>query len=277
MEKSKKTKGDTLDWAKEASGILPNECCSRCGSTDNIERHHLNGVHIPYGVSTNTAFNKEEDVEILCRKCHQKLHNELGTWKRENWGVNEIATGAALMLRGLSKKFRGLDLEDENLQGTPHRIARAWIELFAGLDENADDVLGTSFPSDGYNEMVILKDIEFQSMCSHHFLPFLGKAHVAYIPEDGGRVVGVSKLARVVDIYARRPQIQERMTRQIADAIEKHLKPKGLGVVIEAQHMCTAIRGVRKQSSVMTTSAMRGVFLDPTKQAREEFLTLIRR
>lgn len=165
----------------------------------------------------------------------------------------------------------GEDPEREGIQKTPQRVARMYAEVFAGLYQDPDEVFQTSF-AEKYNEMVLLKDIPMHSMCEHHMLPFTGLAHVAYIPE--GRVAGLSKLARVVDHFARRPQVQERLTEQIADFIQSRLETKGVAVVIEATHSCMTIRGVKKPGSRMVTSAMRGIFLsDP--RSRHEVLSLI--
>lgn len=165
----------------------------------------------------------------------------------------------------------GEDPEREGLRKTPQRVARMYAEVFAGLYQDPDEVFQTSF-AEKYNEMVLLKDIPMHSMCEHHLLPFTGLAHVAYIPS--GRVAGLSKLARVVDHFARRPQVQERLTEQIADFIQSRLETKGVAVVIEATHSCMTIRGVKKPGSRMVTSAMRGFFLaDP--RSRHEVLSLI--
>jgi len=151
----------------------------------------------------------------------------------------------------------GEDPNREGLRGTPNRVARMYEELFGGMFEDPAKHLVVRF-TEQYDEMVILRDIPFYSMCEHHLLPFMGKAHVAYLPR--GKVVGVSKLARVVEVCARRPQVQERLTSQIADLLMDKLDAKGAGVIIEAEHTCMIIRGARKPGSVMVTSAMRGLF-----------------
>ncbi|HUU21999.1 MAG TPA: GTP cyclohydrolase I FolE [Phycisphaerae bacterium] len=151
----------------------------------------------------------------------------------------------------------GEDPDREGLRNTPARVAQMYEELFAGLFEDPAEHMGVGF-QERYDEMVVLRDIPFHSMCEHHLLPFMGKAHVAYLPR--GTVVGLSKLARVVEVFARRPQLQERLTCQIADLIMEKLDAKGSAVIIEATHTCMTIRGVRKPGSVMVTSAMRGTF-----------------
>jgi GTP cyclohydrolase I len=165
----------------------------------------------------------------------------------------------------------GEDPQREGLLKTPARVARAYGELFAGLKDDPRQHLKTVF-HERYDEIVLLRDIEFHSVCEHHLMPFTGKAHVAYLPD--GKVVGLSKLARLVDGYARRPQVQERLTTQIADALMEELRPIGAACVIEAVHTCMTIRGVRKPGSVMATSALRGSFKD-NSASRAEVLALI--
>jgi len=151
----------------------------------------------------------------------------------------------------------GDDPDREGLRGTPARVARMYVELFAGLYEDPARHLAVTF-TEKYDEMVILRDIPFYSMCEHHLLPFIGQAHVAYLPD--GKVIGVSKLARVVEAFARRPQLQERLTCQIADLLMEKLDAKGVAVIVEATHTCMTLRGVRKPGAIMVTSAMRGLF-----------------
>ncbi len=166
----------------------------------------------------------------------------------------------------------GEDPDRQGLVDTPGRMARMYYELFEGLFLDPAEVLSVGF-EEGHDEMVILREIPFYSMCEHHLLPFHGQAHVGYLPD--GRIVGLSKLARAVEIFAKRPQVQERLTTQIAECIERVLGARGVGVVIEAEHLCMTARGVRKPGSRMVTSAMRGVFRrDP--ESRAEFLQLIR-
>lgn len=166
----------------------------------------------------------------------------------------------------------GENPDREGLAGTPRRVANAYGELFAGLATNPRDHLSVTF-DEQHREMVVLRDIPFASLCEHHLLPFTGRAHVGYIPE--GRVAGLSKLARLVEGYARRPQVQERLTSEIADAIMEELNPDGCGVVIEAVHTCMTIRGVQKSNATMVTSAMRGGFRR-RPETRAEFLEFIR-
>jgi GTP cyclohydrolase IA len=165
----------------------------------------------------------------------------------------------------------GENPQREGLLHTPDRVAEMYGEIFGGLHQDPAEVLKVSF-AENHQEMVILRDIPFYSMCEHHLLPFHGKAHIGYIPS--GRVVGISKLARVVEIYARRPQLQERLTSQIADSIMRNVQPIGVGVVIEAEHLCMTMRGIRKPGSMVVTSANRGTFRT-RRETRAEFLSLI--
>jgi len=178
----------------------------------------------------------------------------------------KIREGVKLILEGV-----GEDPTPEGLINTPDRVARMYNEMFSGLKESSSAPLGTVFHEE-YDEIVLLKDIEFFSVCEHHLMPFSGKAHVAYLP--GGKIVGLSKLVRAVEHFARRPQVQERLTAQIADLITQALEPKGVAVVLEATHTCMTLRGVRKPGSVMTTSAMRGVIRE-NPATRNEILGLI--
>ncbi|MEV4093680.1 GTP cyclohydrolase I FolE [Streptosporangium saharense] len=169
----------------------------------------------------------------------------------------------------------GEDPDRDGLQDTPARVARAYAEQFAGLGQRPEDVLTTVFDVD-HDEMVLVRDIEVYSTCEHHLVPFHGVAHVGYIPNEKGQVTGLSKLARLVDVYARRPQVQERMTSQIADALMSVLEPRGVIVVIECEHLCMTMRGVRKPGAKTITSAVRGDFRNSDK-TRAEAMSLILR
>ncbi len=167
----------------------------------------------------------------------------------------------------------GDDPDREGLQETPARIVRSWKEIYAGYAQRAEDVLVTQFQAEQYDEMVLLRDIEFFSTCEHHMLPFHGRAHVAYLPDK--KIVGLSKLARLSDMYARRLQVQERLTYQIATALERVLRPKGVAVMIEAKHLCMCSRGVGKKEGQMVTSCLLGVFKE-NLASRTEFLALVK-
>jgi GTP cyclohydrolase I len=167
----------------------------------------------------------------------------------------------------------GEDPEREGLKGTPGRVARAYAETFSGLHQDPGEIVSVVF-DEKHDEMVLVKDIEVASTCEHHLVPFHGVAHVGYIPNAAGKVTGLSKLARLVDLYAKRPQVQERLTSQVADAIVRKLEPRGVIVVIEAEHLCMAMRGIRKPGARTTTSAVRGRFRE-NASTRAEAMSLI--
>jgi GTP cyclohydrolase I len=182
--------------------------------------------------------------------------------------VANIAAHMAEVLRELR-----LDPEDPNFQETPERVAKMYLEMFNGLFGGAEPKV-TTFPNEeGYHHMVIEREIPFYSMCAHHFVPFYGHAHIAYIPDE--TIVGLSKLPRILEFYAKRPQLQERLTEQVAEFLMRKLEPLGVMVVIEARHLCVEMRGVKKPGALTTTSALRGCFSD--RKVREEFLALVQR
>ncbi len=168
----------------------------------------------------------------------------------------------------------GEDLNREGLLGTPERVANMYAELFGGLKQDPHEHLKTCFVEDGHDEIVLVKDISFYSTCEHHLLPFYGKAHVAYLPA-GGKIVGLSKLVRVIETLSKRPQLQERLTSNVADIITEELEPKGVVVVVEAEHLCMSVRGVGKPGSITVTSAVRGLFRR-NPSSRVEVFTLIK-
>ncbi len=180
----------------------------------------------------------------------------------------KIEQGVRLILEGV-----GEDLNREGLLDTPKRVAAMYEEIFAGLAENPAEHFKVMF-NEGHREMILVRDIPVYSVCEHHLVPFIGRAHVAYIPGDDGRICGLSKITRVVDVFARRPQVQERLTSQIAETIVEYLDPAGVMVVIEAEHLCMSMRGVRKAGTTTTTSAVRGVF-QKNAATRSEALSLI--
>lgn len=182
-------------------------------------------------------------------------------------------------------EYLGEDPNRDGLQDTPRRVVKAFDEILAGYKQDPQVVLKRVFENGDddapdavkYNGMVVLRDIDFYSMCEHHMLPFFGKAHIAYIPNKEGKIVGISKLARLVDVFAKRLQVQERMTAQIADAIESYLNAAGVMVVIEAQHLCMLMRGIKKANSTMVTSEVRGFFLERPKAKQEATVLLLGR
>ena len=167
----------------------------------------------------------------------------------------------------------GEDADRDGLKRTPARVARMFAEIFSGLDQDPADVLSTTFDA-CHDEMILVKDIPLYSVCEHHLVPFSGKAHIAYIPNADGRITGLSKLARLVEMYARRPQVQEHLTTQIADAMEEVLSPRGVLVCIEAEHLCMAMRGVQKSGTTTVTNTVRGLFRDDAR-TRAEAMAII--
>jgi GTP cyclohydrolase I len=180
-----------------------------------------------------------------------------------------VEEGVRLILEGI-----GEDLGRPGLKETPRRVAEMYQEIFAGMREDPEAVIDVTF-DENHDEMIMIRDIWMASLCEHHLIPFLGKAHVAYIPNRDGRITGLSKVARLVEVLARRPQVQERLTTQIAEFLERALSPRGVFVVIEAEHLCMSMRGVKKPGSITVTSAVRGVFKTDAR-TRAEAMGLIR-
>jgi GTP cyclohydrolase IA len=198
---------------------------------------------------------------------------DLGRLAPEGAGKVDLARIAAAVRELLVAV--GEDPDRDGLRDTPARVARTYAEIFSGLREDPGHHLTATFEA-GHDELVLVRDIQLYSVCEHHLLPWLGKAHVAYIPGEDGRVTGLSKLARLVEGYARRPQVQERLTAQVADTLERVLEPRGVLVVVEAEHLCMSMRGVQKPGAMTVTSAVRGHFLT-SAAARSEVLGFIQR
>ncbi len=181
--------------------------------------------------------------------------------------LKKIEKGMEIIIEGL-----GENINKKILKETPKRVAKMYSEIFSGIHQNPEELLGKVFKEE-FNELVLIKDISFYSMCEHHFLPFFGKAHVAYLP-DGNKIVGISKIARLIEVLSKKPQLQERMTNQIVDIIMKVLTPQGAMAIIEAEHLCMIMRGIKKPETKIVTSAMRGIFLRDIR-TRTEVLDLI--
>lgn len=230
-----------------------------------------------------TSFNKDLARNLARVSDPEKyLETELANLKTRALELNEarelMAEGYAKVLDGLKLAYPNLDLTDKNLVGTPNRMARALLEVCSGLGTNESEIFSSTFPAENYNEVIILKDIDYTSLCSHHFFPFTGKAHVGYLPDtskgEESRVVGLSKLAHIVDCHAQRPQLQERLCHNIMSSIKEALKPSGVMVVIEGSHGCLSCRSAKKANATMITSALDGKFREDPK-LRAEFLSLI--
>lgn len=230
-----------------------------------------------------SSFNKDLARKLASAEDAEKLlDQELVLYKKRALELNAarevMAEGYDKVLQGLKLAYPDLDLEDKNLVGSPNRMARALLEICSGLGTHQKEIFSTTFPAENYNEVIILKDIDYTSLCSHHFFPFIGKAHVGYLPDtthgQDSRVVGLSKLAHIVDMHAQRPQLQERMCYGIMNAIREELKPAGVMVVIEGSHGCLTCRGAKKANASMMTSALDGKFKEDSK-LRSEFFSLI--
>jgi GTP cyclohydrolase I len=214
-----------------------------------------------------TTPEREKTAREPAADTHVRARGQRGDG-RPRKGADPMEAHVAALLSAI-----GEDPSREGLLRTPGRVARALRELTRGYHEDVESILNQAFFTEPYDEMVILKDIEVYSLCEHHLLPFFGKCHVAYLPN--GKILGLSKIARLVDVFARRLQVQERLTNEIAETLMRALEPKGVGVIIEARHLCMTMRGVEKQHSVAITSAMLGTFRKDEK-TRSEFLTLAR-
>jgi len=230
-----------------------------------------------------SSFNKDFARKLANSKDPNKtLDLELAEFKKRALALNnarsKMAEGYEKVLEGLKMAFPELDLEDKNLIGTPNRMARALLEVCSGLGTNQKEIFSSTFPAENYNEVIMLKDIDYTSICSHHFFPFTGKAHVGYLPDTHkgteSKVVGLSKLAHIVDCHAQRPQLQERMCYGIMESIKNELRPAGVMVVIEGSHGCLTCRSAKKANASMITSALDGKFQEDSK-LRAEFLSLI--
>jgi len=233
---------------------------------------YSNGYNSQNSLKSNSVNNSELDnpQRVSTRPDRNTSLNGKNAEKQSLTEVSdeEMMSAVETMLKGV-----GEDPTREGLLKTPKRVAEAMRFLTSGYNQSLEEIVNNAIFDEGHNEMVLVRDISLFSLCEHHMLPFMGKAHVAYVPNE--KVVGLSKLARIVEMYARRLQVQERLTRQVAEAIQEVLEPKGVAVVVEASHMCMVMRGVQKPGSWTVTSAMVGVFQEDQK-TREEYLNLIR-
>lgn len=231
--------------------------CSRCGIN-----------YAPESVSSTIDYTR-----TLCRKC-KALFNEEVTLLNKFYIIPPVMVeGVKKMLLGLKEIYPDLDLDGGHLKQTPTRVARMFIELCSGLGQNPEEHIRTAFEESDYKGIVLTTNIQFTSLCMHHMAVFRGKAHVGYIPD--GKIVGLSKLNRVVEILAARPQVQEQLTYQIAHIIHDNLKPKGTAVIIQAGHDCISVRGVKSKGSITKTSEMLGIFLDNKNNCKDELMQLI--
>jgi GTP cyclohydrolase I len=230
-----------------------------------------------------SSYNKDFARKLARSNDPEKfLDDELSKFRTRALELNQarqkMSEGFEVVLQGLKLAFPHLDMVDKNLVGTPNRMARALLEVCSGLGTDEKEIFSTTFPAEKYDDVIILKDIDYNSLCSHHFFPFTGKAHVGYLPDtskgEDSRVVGLSKLAHIVDCHAQRPQLQERMCHNIMTTIKDELRPAGVMVVIEGSHGCLTCRSAKKAGASMITSSLYGKFRED-KKLRMEFLSLI--
>jgi len=268
-----KTKTGSFSYRKRALKYYGLEC-QRCGYTSNDPAdfivHHKDFLNI----SSELGNYSVENLMVLCKSCHAKLHNEVSKVQGKFAGISNVEKGVHYILKGLRDEL-GLDLSDVNFRDTPKRVARAYAEIFGGVrntQKQVTDILSTAFPSGGYDSVIFSPNIRSFSMCPHHFLPVEYKTAVGYIPSINGKVLGASKLGRIVEILSQRPVLQETLTKDIVSALET-VNPQGVAVVVSGIHYCMRMRGI-KQDTTFETSAMSGVFLDE-QSARKEFFDLL--
>ena len=270
--KNSETHEQHIDYRKiafESHGLK----CARCGkklTEESAVVHYINCQ--PY--IDEFADTTPENLMVLCTSCHSKLQNKQRAFVEQFVGLTQFEEAANLILDGL--KRMGLSLDDANFKDTPKRVARAYYEIFEGVkdkDKKVEEILGTSFPSEGHNDMIIAKNIVAFSMCPHHLLPVEYRVALAYIPDPEGNVLGLSKLCRLVQLLAKQPALQEDFTHEIVECMNR-IHPQGVAVMVEGRHMCMRMRGVRSVESAVSTDAVSGCF----KQAstRNEFLMLVK-
>ena len=235
-------------------------------------------IIMKFETTFNNYFGKElAKTDEPEQKLKELLARLEGRTLELNSARKKMSVGFGQVLEALAEAYPTLDLNDPNLTDTPNRTARALLEVCSGLGAVNSDAITTTFPAEDYNDVILLKNIDFTSLCSHHFFPFSGVAHVGYLPDPkiGSKVLGLSKLARIVDIHAQRPQLQERLCQDVMKALKEELRPAGVMVVVEAAHGCLNCRGAKKINASMMTSSVYGKFKEDIK-LREEFLALIR-
>lgn len=248
--------------------------CARCGKQLTPEEavvHHINGEHYIDELTDNSP----ENLMVLCRSCHTKLHHEQRDFINKFVGLTQFERAAVNILDGL--KRMGFKLDDENFKDTPKRMARAYYEIFEGVQDTTqkvESILNTSFPSQGNDDMVVATNVVAFSMCPHHLLPVEYRVAVAYIPDPNGRVLGLSKLSRLVALLAKQPALQEDYTQQIVNALQT-INPQGVAVMVQGKHLCMRMRGVKSVETVVTTSAVSGLF-KTNHSTKMEFLDIIK-
>ncbi len=270
-----KTKHGATNYRKRAIEHYGLECARCCKSTDEPAEfivHHKDLNNHPSELGNHSLDN----LVVLCRSCHAKLHNELDCAVGKFTGIPSVERGVQYILKGLKDDY-GLDLQDENFKDTPKRIARAYAEIFEGVkntDQQVRNILCSAFPCE-YNQLILARGIEVFSMCPHHFLPVQYKIHAAYIPTTGGGVIGISKLSRLVEVLAKRPVLQEQLVEDVTKYLMQLDGCSGAACVAEGIHFCMAMRGVKQHNSITVTSSLKGVFYDKP-EARQELMQLIK-
>jgi GTP cyclohydrolase IA len=277
LSKIKTIHGGTT-YRKRALDYYGNKC-SRCGfkpkSASKLHVHHKDGMNI----SSELADHSVENLRVLCRKCHRKLHNELSKMSAKFYGIHAIEKGVHFIFKGLKQAYN-LDLRDENFKETPGRVARAYAEIFEGVentDQQVNEILASGFPCTN-SQMVVVKGIRTFSMCPHHLLPVDYTVVVAYLPsvKRKGKVLGISKLARLVQVLSRRPVLQEQLVRDVTDALMRLPGCLGAGCLAKGKHYCMIMRGVNQPDTYTITSSLQGKFLT-RPVVRSEFLSLAKK
>jgi GTP cyclohydrolase IA len=260
-------------WKVKALEHYGNECM-RCGKVLPIEQLHLHHKDLVNVEGSPWNDNSLDNLEVLCTSCHSKYHQTLKRTNTKFVGIANVEKGVHYILKGLQQAY-GIDIKDVNFKDTPKRVARAYAEICEGAADTSTqikEILATSFPAEGYNQMIVCKDVKTFGLCPHHLLPVEYTFHVGYIPNNS--VLGVSKLARIADIWSKQPKIQETVTQQIGETLCE-IKPKGVIVVGKGIHYCMRMRGIKQANTAVTTSFVKGVFYDEDT-AKQEFYNNLR-